>query len=326
MNDLRDHHYVPAEPHIVGVPRADLVRRQDVVEQVGRMLDIYDQQQRAALATAQQDIGRGGYLSTAEAVAERRKTSRLYLLTYFGVSGVTVAGLVTLAALAGAVNTPGALAAWLALTGITTLVLAWIRHGDEFKHSPEGIARHLADWYGGIAEYEAETRRLSIRWEFGAEQQRREAAAQASADARQQAQLRIDELAERRRINEAQHDARLQNWQTGDMAPLRPRIEVTAEAHTDADAHTWQEILFRWIASLYAPGALGADGFVIGRIPWSARAARELGLTDDDCASMKRVCLTVRPSLFEQRGNNVRLRIEMFETAEIALRLLKSRV
>ena len=106
MNDTtyRPVNYVDAEPG-VAMPRADIIRRGDVVDQVGRLIDVYQEQQRAALATVQADATRGGYLSDAGQVAERRRTSRMYLVTYGVISGMTMAGLVILAALAGALDT-----------------------------------------------------------------------------------------------------------------------------------------------------------------------------------------------------------------------------
>lgn len=133
------------------------------------MISGYFDQQRAALAAVQEDTSRGGYLSNADQVAERRKTSRLYLSFYVIVVALVAGGLVLLAHGAGYIDAGGSFATWLALTGGVALLLGWRRHGDEFAHSPEGIARHLADWHGSVAQYEAETRRKSIRWEYQAE-------------------------------------------------------------------------------------------------------------------------------------------------------------
>lgn len=343
MNETRPYNYVPAEPQTIDMPRADLVRRSDVVNQVGRLLDVYDQQQRAALATAQQDVQRGGYLSTAEQVKERRQVSKMYLRHYALVSGMTMGGLCTLAWSAGVVGNITAFAAWLALTGITTLGLAWVRHGDEFKHSPEGIARHLADWHGSIAEYEAETRRLSIQWEFGAERERQQAAAQAAADARQQAQLRIEEIGERRRMVEAQTERR---YQADDLRTLRPRMatpaprpvqDVTATASAApiastgggvaGDDTTWQRDLFDWVAGLYDESATtSAMNLIKGRVLWAQRSE---WWTERERAQARRVCVDIRPAIIEACGNDGkrwRLCTEFYGTADLALMALKQRI
>lgn len=133
-------------------------------------------------------------------MAERRKTSGMYLRSYMLVSAMTTGGLAYLAHLAGA-GQAAALAGWLA--GTATLLLAWRRHGQEMELSPEGTARHLLDWHGEIASYESETRRLSLQWEFQAEERRQAAQERAAEHARQLAQMRIDELDARRKAIDA---------------------------------------------------------------------------------------------------------------------------
>ena len=312
MNDTqyRPSNFVVAEPE--AIPRADLVRRGDVVDQVGRLIDVYQEQQRAALAGVQQDVGRNGYLSSADAVAERRKTSRLYLLTYFGVSGLTVAGLVVLAAIGGVLNTPGALAVWLTLTGITTLTLAWVRHGDEFKHSPEGIARHVVDAHWDLSAYEAETRRKSLAWEYHAEARRQQAAAQASADARQQAAMRLEEIDARRRMNEARF-----------QPPMMPEISQLSNAEPEPTPSTWQRDLLAWVGELYAGDGMTTDGVVRVRVPWAARSP----WVDADKAAAKELCTVGRPRfLLPAPGQQWRVNLELFPTADVAVQYLSGRM
>lgn len=340
MTETQHRHFVtpevlPAEP-----PRQDLVRRQDVVDQVGRLVDIYVDQQRGALATVQQDVGGRGYLSTAEAVAERRKVSRMYLATYAGVSGLTMGGLAILAWLAGA-DGAISLAGWMAGTGALTLGLTWIRHGNEFEHSPEGIARHLADWYGSIAQYESETRRLSIRWEYDAERDRQQAAQQAAADARSVAALRLEEIETRRKTVEAQN---AHNHAWADAPERAPGLLVgrgeaidtqQAETHVDGAAsvpepstplpvgESWQAALTTWLASLYEDGATVGDGVIRGRVPWAQRSP----WAEPDKARARRVCCDLRPAIIAPGdGGRWRLRTEMFDSAELALQVLTGRL
>lgn len=337
MNGTQNRHFVtpevlPAEP-----PRADIIRRQDVVDQVGRLVDIYQEQQRGALATVQQDVGGREYLSDASAVAERRKLTRLYLLTYSGVSGLTMGGLAILAWLAGA-DGAISLAGWMAGTGALTLGLTWIRHGDEFAHSPEGIARHLADWYGSIAQYESETRRLSIRWEYDAERDRQQAAQQAAADARSIAALRLEEIEARRRHVEAQNERRRQSF-ADSLPALAGRGEAIdtqqAETHVDGAAsvpggstplpvgESWQDALVMWVASLYEDGATTDAGMIRGRVPWAQRSP----WSESDKAAARRVCCDLRPALITPGdGGRWRLRVEMFDSAELALQVLAGRL
>ena len=306
-------HYV--EPDRPIQPRAEIIRRQDVLDQVGGLLSIYQEQQRQALQVAQADATRGGFLSDANTVAERRKLSRMYLLTYSGVSALTMGGVAYLANLAGT-NGSLSLAGWMVGTGALTLVLVWTRHGDEFKHSPEGIARHLADWHGSIADYEARTRRKALQWEFAAEQSRQQAALAAADAGRQDAQLRIAELEARRRLADTPrmtHDASLVTFE-----------EVAPRPSPVAPASTWQQDLAVWLAGLYTDAdAITEAGVIKGRTPWSQRSP----WLDADKQAAKRVCCDLRPAIIESAdGGRWRLRTEMFPTADIAVRLLSQRL
>lgn len=306
-------HYV--EPDRPTAPRAEIIRRQDIIDQVGGLLTIYQEQQRQALQIAQNDATRGGFLSDAHTVAERRKLSRMYLLTYSGVSALTMGGVAYLAALAG---TDGSLslAGWMVGTGALTLVLVWTRHGDEFKHSPEGIARHLADWHGSIADYEARTRRKALQWEFEAEERRQQAALAAADAGRQDAQLRIAELEARRRLADRQIAAH-------DAAPVT-LDEAAPRPSPLAPAATWQQDLAVWLASLYTdPDAITEAGIIKGRTPWAQRSP----WLDADKTAARRVCCELRPAIIESAdGGRWRLRTEMFPTADIAVRLLSQRL
>ena len=306
-------HYIPNDP--TPAPRAEIIRRQDIIDQVSGLLSIYQEQQRQALQVAQTDATRGGFLSDAHTVAERRKLSRMYLLTYSGVSALTMGGVAYLANLAGT-NGSLSLAGWMVGTGALTLVLVWTRHGDEFKHSPEGIARHLADWHGSIADYEARTRRKALQWEFAAEQSRQQAALAAADAGRQDAQLRIAELEARRRLADTPrmtHDASLVTFE-----------EVAPRPSPVAPASTWQQDLATWLAGLYTDAdAITDAGIIKGRTPWAQRSP----WLDADKQAAKRVCCDLRPAIIESAdGGRWRLRTEMFPTADIAVRLLSQRL
>lgn len=299
-------HYIPNDP--TPAPRAEIIRRQDIIDQVGGLLTIYQEQQRQALQIAQADATRGGFLSDAHTVAERRKLSRMYLLTYSGVSALTMGGVAYLANLAGT-NGSLSLAGWMVGTGALTLILVWTRHGDEFKHSPEGIARHLADWHGSIADYEARTRRKALQWEFAAEHDRQQAALAAADAGRQNAQLRIAELEARRRLADTPrmtHDASLVTFE--EVAP----------------ASTWQQDLATWLAGLYTDAdAITEAGVIKGRTPWSQRSP----WLDADKQAAKRVCCDLRPAIIVPAdGGRWRLRVDMFPNADIAVRLLSQRL
>ena len=319
--------FVAAEPSItIEPPRADLIRRQDVVQTVDRMIDGYMTQQRGLLDQVQGETTHSGFLSGADQVRERRRTSGMYLTAYGMVSGLTMGGLAYLGTLAG-MEGAAALAGWMFGTGALTMALAWVRHGDEFKHSPEGIARHLLDWHGSIAEYESETRRLSIQWEHDAEQRRQGAQERASADGRALAQLRVDELAERRRTIEAQ---RVQMYAEPAQTAIDGLGRTTAalqvqsidDAPTD-DSSGWQGGVVQWIVTLYDAGAITEGGIIKGRVPWAQRSP----WVDADKQAALRACCTLRPALIEQAdGGRWRLRIEAFSTADQALSVLSPRL
>lgn len=335
-----DASYVAAEPVTVETPRADIIRRQDVVTQVGRLVDVYQEQQRAALQSVQTDVTRGGYLSTAEGVAERRKTSLMYLIHNTGVVGMVSAGMVLLAHGAGYMDAGGAFATWLALTGGLALLLGRRGHADEFRHSPEGIARHVVDAHWSLSEYEAETRRKAIQWEHEAEQRRQAAQEQANEHARQLAALRVEEMEARRRATDAANERRSQYWHAApamavqdarsgaiedgrDVFDLDTATASSGPSSTVDAGNDWQAALIGWVAGLYTDGATVGNGVIRGRVPWSARSS----WSETDKREARRVCCDLKPALIVPAdGNRWRLRIEMFETEDLAMRVLTGRL
>ena len=335
MNETRTmHNFVAAvAPDQVTIepPRADLIRRQDVVQTVDRMIDGYMTQQRGLLDQVQGETTHSGFLSGADQVRERRKTSGMYLTAYGMVSGLTMGGLTYLGTLAG-MDGATALAGWMFGTGALTMLLTWVRHGDEFKHSPEGIARHLLDWHGSIAEYESETRRLSIRWEHDAEERRQAAQEKAAEHGRQLAQLRIEELDARRRTIEAQR-AQMYAEPAQTAIDGLGRTEAALQVQSIDDAPTgvssgaggdgWQAALVQWVATLYDAGAITEGGIIKGRVPWAARSS----WLESDKAEAKRVCTMARPALIEPTdGGRWRLRVEVFSDVDQALQVLSQRL
>ena len=320
--------FVAAEPSItIEPPRADLVRRQDVVQTVDRLITAYSDQQGALLSQVQQDATGGGFLSNAQQVDARRRMSRMYLTHQTTVTGMVAAGVVGIAYIAGVVDGGGAFVGWLALTGITALVLSTAMHRQEIRHSPEGIAHALIDAHWDVASYESETRRLSLQWEFEGEQRRQAAQERAAEHGRQLAQLRVDELDARRKAIEAQraqmYAEPAQTLQDG-LGRTEAALQVQSidDAPTD-DSSGWQAALVQWIVTLYAAGGVTEGGVIKGRVPWAARSS----WVDADKAEAKRVCTLARPALIEQAdGGRWRLRIEAFSTADQALSVLSPRL
>ena len=310
-------------------PRADLIRRQDVVQTVDRMIDGYMTQQRGLLDQVQGDATGGGFLSNAGQVAERRRTSIVYLGYYLAVTATVSGGLVLLAHGAGFVDAGGSFATWLALTGGLAALIGYRRHGDELALTPENIALRVVDAHENVALYESETRRLSLQWEFDAEERRQAAQEKAAEHGRQLAELRVKELDARRRTIEAQTERRMYAESPQDAIAGVGRTETALqvssidEAPTDDSSASWQAALVSWISSLYEPGNVTDGGIIRQRAPWAARSP----WVESDKAEARRVCCTMRPALIEPAaGGQWRLRREIFTDADQALQILSPRL
>jgi len=336
MNEQRTmHNFVAAAtPDQVTIepPRADLIRRQDVVQTVDRMIDGYMTQQRGLLDQVQGETTHAGFLSGADQVAERRRTSRLYLGYYLAVTATVSGGLVLLAHGAGFVDAGGSFATWLALTGGLAALIGYRRHGDELALTPESIALRVVDAHENVALYESETRRLSIRWEHDAEERRQAAQEKAAEHGRQLAQLRIEELDARRRNIEAQRAqmyAEPAQTAIDGLGRTEAALQVSAFENDDATptggavGDGWQAALVTWVASLYDAGAITEGGIIKGRVPWAARSP----WVETDKADARRVCTLARPALIEPTdGGRWRLRVEVFTDADQALYILTPRL
>lgn len=326
------HNFVtPGPPPVqTAPPRADILRREDVLEVQRSLLATYGQQQAALLADVQQDVSSGGYVSSAPLAAERRRTSAMYLLLYGGCAAGAMAGLTLLGTLAVGWQPLVAIATWLAGTALGTIAMAWRRHGQELEHSPEGIARHLLDWHGEIALFEAETRRQLLDREHELALLDRQTAAAAAADSRRLAQ----QLSGSRR-----HQAPPTMPPTAFTAPTRN--DITTAVPTPTTAHPEPpaaptavdnaadgaggnagSAILQWAAALF-DGGLAADGVVLGRVPWAARSP----WTAEDKSLAAAVCTRSRPILFVQSaGGRWRLRLEVAGNATQLLALLAQRL
>ena len=324
--------YVVADQPPAPIDQTSLIRRNDVMQAVGGVIEAYRVQQSALLDSVTGETVQGrGFLSDAGQVAERRKTSRLYLLYYTFITGLVAAGLVLLAHGAGYLDAGGSFATWLALTGGLALLLGWKRHGDELVLTPESIALRVVDAHENVALYESETRRLAIEWEHSAEARRQAAQEKAAEYARQQAQLRIDELDARRKAIEAQRgqaDPYADRFRVVmGTEPEPPKVTELATNHTmtttndDMGGH-WRDSLLVWIATLYQPGIVTEDGVIRSMVPWSARSS----WTEQDKAEARRVMCEMRPALIVHDGNRWRLRTEVVSDVEQALQLVRQRL
>lgn len=322
--------FVSADPQ--PTQHTDIIRRQDIIDGVGRLVDVYQEQQAAMLGQVQQAAQSGGF-STAEQVRERRYTSGMYLVFYAIVVAMAMLGLTLIAWQRGMVDGFASFAVWLVGTGTFALGLAWIRHGQELQQTPESVARHIIDWHGSVAEYDAETRRLALQWEHDAEERRQQTAEADNAHARSMAYLRIAEMESRQRM---QADRAVIG--TPRPSPVSPVAEIAAAAppavppappaenSTDDTAPTWHSVLLAFFAALYDRDAAGwlnitDRGIITTQVPWSARAP----LPAADKQRMLEV-VRHRPAIVEQGdGGRWRLRLELFSTAEGTVNLLSER-
>jgi hypothetical protein len=322
--------YVVADQPPAPIDQTSLIRRNDVMQAVGGVIEAYRVQQSALLDSVTGETVQGrGFLSDAGQVAERRKTSRLYLLYYTVIVGMVAAGLVLLAHGAGYLDAGGSFATWLALTGGLALLLGWKRHGDELVLTPESIALRVVDAHENVALYESETRRLAIEWEHGAEARRQAAQERAAEYARQQAQLRIDELDARRKAIEAQR-AQADPYEgrfhvvmdtTTEVNEVVEKISVNAPTTTDTSGH-WRDSLLVWLATLYQPGVVTEAGVIRSMVPWSARSS----WTEQDKAEARRVMCEMKPALIVHDGNRWRLRTEVISDVDQALQVVRQRL
>lgn len=316
MNDTRPYNYVDAGP--VAPPRADIIRRQDIVDQLGRMVDVYQEQQQAMLGTVTHGAHHGVF-STADQVRERRWTSAMYLFFYGFVAGVVMFGLTTIAYRFDVVDSYSAFAIWMVGTGSFALWLAWIRHGQELEQTPEAVARHIVDWHGSVAQYDAETRRISLELEYAAEQSRQQQSAQAAADARAQAADRMREIELRRDWQQAQ----LSRQYAVETPAITNQLSqpVAVDEPTVDQAATWQRDLLQWVGDIFSQGRINDAGTILAMVPWSQRSA----WTEPDKAHARRILCEIRPALVVHDGNRWRWRVDLVGTAEQAIDIVSHR-
>ena len=236
--------------------------------------------------------GRGSGLSSASELAERRKTSAMYLLSYAMMTGGTIAGLVGLAWLAGIVgDSAQAFAFWIAGTGLASLSLAAWQHRRELALTPESLEELRINGDYDVATVDAESRRIlaqahadGIRLAAQAQLEdataRRLAAQTATQAAMAQAQAQL-----------AQHEtpqstmkAALNYQKPLQTATAIPRAELpvwtpesaqqAAIAPPVAIVDTARRKLLDFILEVYADGAFDSDGYLRKGVvsPLSARS------------------------------------------------------
>jgi hypothetical protein len=276
-------------------PTAKPVNGSDLLAAWRQMADAHTAaipRQAATIDGACDYSGRGSGLSSASELAERRKTSAMYLLSYAMMTGGTIAGLVGLAYVAGIVgDSATAFAAWVGLTGLASLSLAAWQHRRELSLTPESLESERIGADYSIAEIDAESRRIlaeahadSIRLAAQAQledAQARRLAAQAAtqaAMAQAQAQLAQHEAPQSTMKAALNYQKPLQAATTFARAELPVWTPESAQqaaiAPQVAIVDTARRKLLDFVLEVYADGAFDSDGYLRKGVvsPLSARS------------------------------------------------------
>ncbi len=317
----------------------DPLRSSDVVETVNNVLTAYREQQRRAIegqVVGESDPRR--VYATADELRERRATTRLFLAAQVGIAGMAIGGLVGLAALAGSLEAPIALATWVALTGLAGSFLVYRQAINERKHSPEGIAL-LQDWYqydlgrrqveGSVAVAKAYADAVRLDAEGRVEGYRANRAALAGELATPPA------LPSPRR-----RPVRFEppNWeddqgpkpvfeQDPTVTPPSPAPLTTVSEPRRPRPDALQVELARWVKTLFAISEDGefinvtAGGAIKGGTPWAARSPLP------DAQKKKALALfglLDPPLVYREEGNGARWRLNLadYPTSSVAVKAL----
>jgi len=248
--------FVPAgEPAALAKP--DLISSRQAGELASKLLDTYAQQQRQAVKTVSGDVmapERHSSTSTAAEIAERRKSTREYLMTLIAGYGLSVGGVVVIAQLAiermARAEPPTLL--WLSLWGLATggLVAGTVLRLQQVdrQHTPEGLARL-------VAEHEHERALIVVE----SEARRHDAGTamllqQAERQALENGQLE-QQLAEASEIQPQSHSNRMASY-------------VSDPDDILAEQEAFRAKLLRYLVD---ETNRDENGRFVGRVPWSKR-------------------------------------------------------
>lgn len=256
--------FIPAEEQqrsLPALPQPDLLSARQVADVATKMLDTYSQQQRAtqsAVRAVQGEVLEPGDrgISSASEIAERRKTSRQYLLTLILGHGMTVGGIVALVGLAtvkgAGIEAPGLLwpAAWILGTGaLTALSVSKLSERDQL-HTPEGLARlrERNEHEVRLLQAHAEARRFDVGTRLLEEQVRRQAL--------ENKQLELA-LADAAKVEPQSHSNMLASY-------------VPEPENVLAEHEAFRQKLLAYLAD---PSNRDDNGRFHGTVPWSARGS-----------------------------------------------------
>lgn len=150
------------DPTTVKPVETSLIRREDIVNGFGDLVKVYSDQQRRSIEGTIVGFDEGPraaglHLSSSDELAERRKTSRMYIVAQVVVIALGVAGAVWVAA-----PEDARLPVWMLATGGFAAVVIWLQHRKELDFSPEAL-QSQRDWYEfQIAEADVEARKILL--------------------------------------------------------------------------------------------------------------------------------------------------------------------
>lgn len=313
------------DPTSIKPPETSLLRREDIIEGFGDLVSVYKDQQRRSL-DGQVVVGdyfdRGAsssapLLSTADELAERRKTSVFYIFAQVIVIALGMAGAVMVVA-----PEDARLPFWLLATGLGAATVIAYQHHREQNLSPEALQaqRDRHDFW--IAESDLESRKILI--EAQADVYR--TYANADLEARQAQRQALDLEAKRIDASMKRRDEdRRRRWEdiAGAGAPatvletVEPTVETVGETvfSTETTVETVGEtvesvdptltLVLKTVVGFYDQ-VNPQNPLIKSAIPWSARST---AMSPDAKAKVNDVLSRLDPPLIELRNGRYYLNV-----------------
>lgn len=307
---------------------SSLIRREDIVAGFGDMIATYRDQQRKTLEgvayPAGDQVETGRRLSSADELAERRKTATVFLVALVLVVSVAIAGAVMVAA-----PKDARFPMWLLGTGLAAgAAVAWL-YTREQALTPEALDRdrQVNDW--DIQRRDAKTRRLLAEGQVAVWK----SFADADVETRR-AQLRLDSLRIEAELEERRDRRRRAIEETvappawGPSATVGETVVSTEETVGRPSATVVQQLpaindptfvkVAEVVAGLY--DQVNPDNPLITvALPWSARSTAMSPAAKDLVVSKLAM---ISPPLIESRNGRYYLNVASYQGPRKALRTL----
>lgn len=310
-------------------PETSLLRREDIIEGFGDLVGVYKDQQRRSLEgqvvtnyDRQGSSSSAPLISTADELAERRKTSVVYIIAQVVAIALGMAGAVMVVA-----PEDARISVWMLATGAgAAIVIAW-QHRRELDLSPESL-QSQRDWYSfQISEADVEGRKILIQSQADVYRVYAQAdleARQAQREAMQLETKRLDVQMRRR------DDGRRQRWEDI-FAGATPTVETTVETvistgetvetTVETVAPTVDPILatvLKTVVELYDQ-VDPSNPLIKGALPWSVRST---AMSPTDKAKVNDVLTRLEPPLIELRNGRYYLNVADYPGPRRASRIL----